>query len=186
MMVGKNTGSTETAKRIPIDSIGVEIGVWRGDTTDKFIKNAKKIIAVDPWSVEGNEDPNLLFKKYKDIVGAKTIDDFEEYYLNVYEFVKKRFQHQKGISIQRMPSSEWYKINKKTDFDWVYIDGLHNHDGCYHDLIECWKIIRPAGIMFGDDYPNKSGVVTAVNQFVRENKLVLNRFSHNQWYIDKT
>ena len=42
MMVGKNTGSTETAKRIPIDSIGVEIGVWRGDTTDKFIKNAKK------------------------------------------------------------------------------------------------------------------------------------------------
>ena len=92
MMVGKNTGSTETAKRIPIDSIGVEIGVWRGDTTDKFIKNAKKIIAVDPWSVEGNEDPNLLFKKYKDIVGAKTIDDFEEYYLNVYEFVKKRFQ----------------------------------------------------------------------------------------------
>ena len=105
MMVGKNTGSTETAKRIPIDSIGVEIGVWRGDTTDKFIKNAKEIIAVDPWSVEGNEYPKLLFEKYKNIVGAKTIDDFEEYYLDVYEFVKKRFQHQKGISLHIMPSS---------------------------------------------------------------------------------
>ena len=90
----------------------------------------------------------------------------------------------KNITKEKL--NEWYKINKKTDFDWVYIDGLHNHDGCYHDLIECWKIIRPAGIMFGDDYPNKSGVVTAVNQFVKENKLVLNRFSHNQWYIDKT
>ena len=57
MMVGRNIGSTETAKRIPKDSVGVEIGVWRGDTTEKFIKNAKEIVAVDPWSVEGMKIP---------------------------------------------------------------------------------------------------------------------------------
>ena len=39
--------------------------------------------------------------------------------------------------------------------------------------------------MFGDDYPQKSGVVSAVDQFVKENNLKLNKFSVNQWYIDK-
>ncbi len=185
MMYGYNKGSTETAKKIPKGSHGVEIGVWRGDTTEKFIKNAETIIAVDPWSIKGNEDPNRLFERYKDLVGADNIEDFEPYYDDVHAFVCKRFRKQKGITVKRMTSQEFFDWNTKTDFDWVYVDGLHSHEGCYNDLVHCWDIIKKGGTMFGDDYPNKSGVVSAVDQFVKERNLKLHRFANNQWYIER-
>ena len=183
MMVGQNTGSDVTKNKIPEGSVGVEIGVWRGDTTAKFIKRAKHIVAVDPWSLKGNEDPELFFERYSELVGDTSKEAFTDYYNDVHKFVCKRFKDH-NITICRMTSREWFKQNKET-YDWVYVDGLHNHDGCLYDLRESWKIIKEGGTLFGDDYPNKEGVVSAVNQFINETGLKLEKFSHNQYLIRK-
>ena len=37
MMFGKNPGTDKTWIRIPKDSIGAELGVWRGDSSVKFL-----------------------------------------------------------------------------------------------------------------------------------------------------
>ena len=50
MMLGKNVGSEETWKRIPFNSVGVEIGVWKGDSSEKFLRKASHLHLVDQWS----------------------------------------------------------------------------------------------------------------------------------------
>ena len=50
MMFGKNPGTDETWKRIPENSVGAELGVWQGESSEKFLKRAKHVHLVDSWS----------------------------------------------------------------------------------------------------------------------------------------
>ncbi len=49
--------------------------------------------------------------------------------------------------------------------DLIYIDGAHDHDGAYADISGFWPLLRPGGIMFGDDV-NMPGVYSAVARFM--------------------
>jgi predicted O-methyltransferase YrrM len=50
--------------------------------------------------------------------------------------------------------------------DLVYIDGAHDAISVYSDISAHWPLLRPGGVMFGDDYLGDwMGVVTAVNRF---------------------
>ena len=51
MMFGKNPGTDQTWKRIPEGSVGAELGVWQGDSSEKFLKRAGHAHSVDSWSV---------------------------------------------------------------------------------------------------------------------------------------
>ena len=51
MMFGTNKTSFATAKRIPKDTVGVELGVWKGDTSLLFLQNAKHLHMVDSLSL---------------------------------------------------------------------------------------------------------------------------------------
>jgi hypothetical protein len=37
-------------------------------------------------------------------------------------------------------------------FELIYIDAHHDEDEVYGDVKRCWKLLRPGGTMFGDDY----------------------------------
>jgi hypothetical protein len=47
MMVGENHFAAKTLLRIPKDSIGAELGVWKGDSSKLFLKRAKLLYLVD-------------------------------------------------------------------------------------------------------------------------------------------
>ena len=47
MMVGGNPFAEKTMWRIPKDSIGAELGVWKGDSSKLFLKRAKLLHLVD-------------------------------------------------------------------------------------------------------------------------------------------
>lgn len=49
--------------------------------------------------------------------------------------------------------------------DLIYIDGDHTHDGCYADLCAYWELLKPGGVMFGDDV-TMPGVHSAVARFM--------------------
>jgi len=58
------------------------------------------------------------------------------------------------------------------EYDFIYIDGDHTYEGARHDLEWGWKMLKPGGVMFLDDYndhlrpnPFKFGVDSAVNEF---------------------
>ena len=188
MMFGQNTGAhTRTVKKIPIDSEGVEIGVWKGDTTVLFAERAKKVHAVDPWSAYCYNEKQ--FQRHVDRYAEHfsiepTREGFQKHYDEIYKEVETRFQD-KNVELYRMTSDDWFEQNTKKDYDWIYVDGSHAFEGCLKDLKRAWGIIRSGGVLYGDDYPNKPGVVQAVDSFVYAKNLKLNRFANNQWYIEK-
>ena len=69
--------------------------------------------------------------------------------------------------------------------DLVYLDGSHEEDDVYSDLCNYWKLLRPGGVLVGDDWHAYwFGVICAVNKFVRERDLPL-EISGQKWLIRK-
>lgn len=184
MMYGSNTGSDETWKRIPQGSIGVEIGVWKGDSSAKFLKRARHLHLVDSWAVEPYSESDehggyrAYLKRYAKLVGSSKPADFDAHYESVYQAVKARFKED-PVTIHRCTSAEFF-ATFSSSVDWVYVDGSHTFDGCLADLRGAHKIAR---LIFGDDYGNKPEVKRAVDAFVAETGLQFEPFGLNQYQI---
>lgn len=191
MMFGNNPGTNETWKRIPQDSVGVELGVWKGESSAKFLKRAKFIHLVDPWSAVAYEDSDEFgdyqgfLDRYSKLVGSNNPADFQKYYDNIATTVEQRFD-KNCVKIHRMTTDEFFNTFEDK-VSWVYVDALHSFDGCLNDLRNSRTIIEPGGYIFGDDYgDNKPGVRDAVNAFIAETGLVLNNFHSDQFEIQVT
>jgi len=188
MMFGSNPGAKETAKRIKKNTIGAELGVWRGDSSSLFVKKTKHLHLVDTWSVEPYKHYDKKLQKryvdrYKRLVGSDKEEDFQRYYENVYNSVKKKFDRP-DVTIHRMTTNEWFaQCTEK--LDWIYVDARHDYDGVLEDLNNCLNVLKPNGVIFGDDYGNKPGVKDAVDKFVKDNNFTFNfnNFWGNQFEI---
>lgn len=130
-----NPGASIVAKLLPKNSVGVEIGVWRGDSSVEFLERCSHLHLVDPWPDREGQ----------------------------YQEVKKRFAG-KPVTIHRMTSAEFFD-SFKPQVDWVYIDGLHDYDHVCRDLVGALTIIKPGCTIYGDDYAKKDGVQEAVDEF---------------------
>ncbi len=186
-MFGNNQGTNETWKRIPEGSIGVELGVWKGESSEKFLRRAKHLHLVDPWSSIAYEDSDEFgdyegyLNRYSKIVGSKNPKDFQKYYDNIAAGVRLKFKND-SITIHRCTTNDFFKTFEKK-VNWVYVDALHNFEGCLSDLRHSFNIIKRGGSIFGDDYGNKEGVVQAVDTFISETGLTLDNFHTNQFEI---
>ena len=187
MMLGTNTGSNETWKRIPEGSVGVELGVWKGVSSERFLRRAGHLHLVDPWSAVAYEDSDEFgdyqgyLDRYSKIVGSNKPEDFQRYYDNIAKSVQTKFRD-KHVTIHRTTTDEFFE-NFKERVDWVYVDALHNFEGCLSDLRKSLKIVKEGGSIFGDDYGNKPGVVRAVDAFIAETGLTLDNFYTTQYEI---
>lgn len=187
MMFGKNPGTDETWKLIPKDSIGVELGVWKGDSSEKFLRRAKHLHLVDPWACAPYEqsdefgDYDGYLKRYSTIVGSSTPRDFQKYYDNIYNQVVERFD-QKPVTIHRCTTDEFFDSFAEK-VDWVYVDALHSFDGCLNDLQRSLNVVKQGGYIFGDDYNTKPGVTKAVDAFIQMTGLTLDIFYKDQFKI---
>ena len=188
-MYGENAGTDKTIKRIPEGSVGVEIGVWKGQSSEKFLQRAGHLHLVDPWSISAYKNDSdeftkrgqTYFRRYAKLVGSRKPEDFQKYYDKIYNKVKKKFEN-KPVTIHRCTSDEFF-ATFEGQVDWIYIDGLHDYKGCLGDLRNALKIVKLDGSIFGDDYGNKPGVVQAVDQFIAETGLPFDNFFTNQFEI---
>lgn len=184
-MFGKNTGARQVLRHLPGDSIGVEIGVWKGLSSEVFLEKAAHLHMVDPWSpaayLESDEFGSFddYLDRYSVLTGGSDEASFQHYYDKIYASVAARFADL-PVTIHRMTSSEFFK-NFDGLADWFYIDGLHSFSGCLADLRGASKICRYA--IFGDDYGVKPGVTQAVDKFIEETGLMLERFGADQYLI---
>ena len=191
MMFGENPGTDVTWKRIPKDSVGVELGVWKGNSSEKFLRNAKHLHLVDPWSPipyqKSDEfgDYQGYLRRYSKLVGSTDPKEFQRYYEKIYKSVIERFKG-RSVTIHRCTTEEFFKTFNE-EIDWVYVDALHSYEGCLSDLRNSLNIIKVGGSIFGDDYKNKSkpGVTAAVDTFIRESGLTLDNFYLDQFEIKR-
>jgi len=183
MMIGKNTESRHILPLIKSGTVGAEIGVWMGESTELFVKQKlKKLYIVDPWSVEpyeGQESWDYYIDRYSKIVGSKNPEDFQKYYDNVYQKVYDKYKIYPNCEIRRELSSTFYEsLTEK--LDWIYIDGDHSYEGAYYDFEMALSVVKPGGIIIGDDYGNKKDVVRAVDDWAKKYNKELHRYGKNQ------
>jgi hypothetical protein len=194
MMYGQNLGSEKTCERIPLGTVGIEIGVWKGDSSARFLTRCKHLHLVDSWSpisyehsTEHSSYENYL-KRYEELVGSKNPADYQKFYDNIANSVQQRFKNS-SVTIHRMNSREFFKtFNARVD--WVYVDGDHSYNGVMHDLTNALRVLNSNGIILGDDYamiPPKAGhkpdVKRAVDDFVKKHNLKFDNFYGTQYEI---
>jgi len=179
MMRGTNAEASKLARNyIPQDSIGAEIGVWKAESSIKFLEKAKFLHMVDPWmfAVYDKEDTGWvglniddLVKRNNPLTGAETIEQTQAYVENVYSEVCEKMKDY-PCKIYRETSDEWFKHFDER-VDWIYIDGDHSYEGCYRDLENSLRIVND--FIFCDDYnvPHHEGVRYAIDDFCLDNNL---------------
>ncbi len=134
-------------EQIKKNSIVVEIGVWRGDFSEKIynFSKPKELILVDPWifiekirgcapQVDGNEP---LDQKYFDEAKSKT---------------KKKFINCENVKIVSKNSADASFLFPNNYFDYIYIDGEHTYEAVTSDLFHWYPKLKINGKIYGDDY----------------------------------
>lgn len=191
--------SRSIVKLIKPNTIGAEIGVWEGITSQRFLNcNPKKLYLVDPWAVEGYtpalnaEDETFNYQeyidRYKGMVGSSNPEDFQKYYDQVHKRVVTKFKNDSRVEICRMLSTEWFETYNGEKLDWIYIDGDHSYTGVINDLNNALKVVKKGGLIIGDDYKwhsqdDKGGVKKAVNEFISNNNLNVKQYGKIQFVI---
>lgn len=116
--------------------IGAEIGVFKGEFTEKFCQAELIMYAIDPWMA------------YK---GAGRTEQKQEKQDAQYEETVKRLE-QYDCRILRKTSMEALKYVNDGELDFVYLDGDHSFRHIAADLVEWSKKVRKGGIVAGHDY----------------------------------
>jgi hypothetical protein len=167
-----------------------EIGSWKGASCSQICQHMKtqkididSIICIDTWLgapeflTWGLNDPNR---------GTSLL--FENGYPRVfYTFTKnmKSLGHHDIVapfpmsSVQSADVLSYYNIKA----DVMYIDGSHEYQAVKMDLETFRPLLKPGGIMWGDDYSsNWPGVKKAVDEFALQENLRLTVIGDN-WII---
>lgn len=187
MMFGNNTESKHIADRIEQNSIGVELGVWKGISSEKFVKKTKHLHLVDAWAPQSYQESkehgtfDKYLERYSKLVGSNNVEDFVKYYDKIYDEVKHKFKDL-PVTIHRMNTEDFFKSFNE-NVDWVYVDAAHDYEGCLKDLKNSLKILNKNGIIYGDDYHRKPGVKGAVDQFIKETRYTFNIIYGSQYEI---
>jgi hypothetical protein len=151
-----------------------EIGVWKGDFSHAILEVARPRVLhlVDPWRFSQAESATQsTWHSGNDLNGQRTLDD-------VFQGVAERFAGEIAsgqVVIHRVPSVEAVAAFGEASLDWVYIDGNHFYDAVRQDLALWQRVVRPGGIIAGDDYRESevfgTDVVRAVDEFALERNL---------------
>ncbi len=169
----------------------VEVGSWKGASAVAWASMLKEagvdgaVICVDTWL--GGLD-HITRPKGKDW-------QIRPYFKHGYSQLYYQFLAnvcQKGLQDYIVPlpntsvtGARWLAQAGLTA-DLVYVDASHEEDDVYQDLEAYWRVLRPGGMMCGDDWALAwHGVVCAVNRFARERDLKL-QLAPPTWLLQKT
>jgi hypothetical protein len=116
---------------------GAEIGVYKGEYTERLCKVGLKIFAIDPWAeVQGQGDGNRQARQ--DFLYGHACRTLAPY----------------DCVIIRKTSMDALQDFPDESLDFVYIDGDHSFRYIAEDICEWSKKVRVGGIVSGHDYFN--------------------------------
>lgn len=130
--------------RLPRNAIGAEIGVWKGEFSRQLVVETqpRQLHLIDPWQFRG-EFPTRLYGGR----GARSQADMDR----IHDGVKRHFQSNGTVIVQRGTSGEVLERMEDGYFDWFYIDGDHSYEGVMTDLELGQRKVRAGGVLAGDD-----------------------------------
>lgn len=168
----------------------LEVGSWKGASAIHIAKLLKAknidgaIICIDTWlgGLDNiSDDPVSGISKYRKH-GYPTL---------YYQFLANVVHQEMQDYIIPFPTTSTigakYLAKFQLQADLIYIDGSHEEDDVYTDLNYYWKLLKPHGIMIGDDWNAGEiwyGVICGVNRFVKEHNLNLT-IVNDKWLLQK-
>ncbi len=168
----------------------VEVGSWKGASAVYFGSHLKErnidgvVICIDTWLGTIN---NMI--EYNDPIWG-----LRKYYVNGYPRLYTQFLanvSHRGLQNYIVPfpntssiGAKWLKHHSILA-DFIYIDGSHEEEDVYKDVLDYWPIVRPKGFLTGDDWHSGGeGIKNAVTRFVKEHNLHLD-IAGTKWIIRK-
>jgi hypothetical protein len=189
-MLGTNTDIKKiTENWIPENSVGAEIGIWRGDTSKQLLTKCSYLHMIDPYNISVYENTTdwlnigyeKILKRYSSLVGSTDPADFQKFYDDLYLDVCEKFKDLPA-TIHRMTSRDWFSSYTGEKLDWIYIEGV------MEDLVSSLDVVKQNGLIFVDDYSIDNrlhpGVRAAVRDFCYERKLKFMRLYINTCMIE--
>jgi hypothetical protein len=170
-------------------NIVFEVGTWKGASAVRLASLLKEqgadaaIVCIDTWL--GSVDQ---------IMGVHAGWDIRPYaqhgYPTLYHQFLANVMHS-GCQDLIVPfpntsitAARWF-MKQGFRADLIYLDGSHEEEDVYQDLQFYWKVLRPGGVIFGDDWNAYwYGVICAVSQFAREHEQKL-QIADDKWIMQK-
>jgi len=155
-------------RRLPTNSVGVEIGVWAGDLSAAILRAVRpvQLHLLDPWAFAPDERYEQAWYGGARAGSQAEMDE-------VYKRVLQRFETEiadGAVVIHRSTSAEAAAGFEDASLDWVYVDGNHLYEYVRADLELFAPKMRPGGLLAGDDYGAAGwwddGVRRAVDRFL--------------------
>jgi len=160
-----------------------EVGVDEGRNFRLMIAHNPKIaVAVDAWVNDGVVARNVPKRD-----GALSQEKLEEQ----YEGFKKSIEDKPFVKIVREYTTEAVKKFEDNYFDLIYIDADHTYLAALQDIRDWFPKVKSGKFLIGDDYREadfrgvKFGVIQAVNEFAKENNLIIHELPLYGWAIIK-
>ena len=112
-------------------------------------------------------------------------------YMKAREFARELLDKFPNLIIIESDSSKilyyhFFKDQFPYGVDFAFVDGGHSFECCYSDISKIWPSLNKGGLMIIDDYESGKpdgctllGVNNAVNKFVDEHKLPLQKWNKN-------
>ena len=132
------------------DKTMIEIGSFIGESTVIFATHFKHVSAIDPFQSDYDpEDPTSKF-------------NFDE----VFEEYTRRVESKKEkVTTYKLTSNDALSVLHGEKFDFIYIDGIHQYENVYEDIMNYLPLVKEGGIIGGHDYGGPwKGVQQAVDQ----------------------
>ena len=172
------------------DLLMIEVGTWKGRSAISFGKHLEQfngqLLCIDTWlgapefwTKQGLQDVNRgLSLKLKHGYPTVYYTFLNNVHLNNLQNTIIPFPISANEAVEVLKS---YNCNA----DLIYIDASHEECAVYQDITNYWQLLKPGGILFGDDYQSVwPGVIKSVNRFCEENKLRV-EVKNKVWFIKK-
>lgn len=176
----------------------IEVGSWRGKSAIHLADLLQEqgddftIVCVDTWL--GSDPVHQWSCRDHPVWGMK--DNYlHGYPLMYFQFLANVLHHGYQDNIVPLPNTSnvaaKFFLGVQLDgapfeADLIYIDACHDEDEVYLDLAHYWPLLRPGGVMIGDDFDaGWYGVICAVNRFARERDLKVMLAEGNKWLLQK-
>lgn len=178
----------DVLKLLPRDSVGAEIGVFKGEFTAHILRavRPRELHLIDAWwLLYGDRYPN--WGAYTQFGTLRTRDAFEQA-KRIVARVDRR-----GAAVFHV-SSDVECLERFADsyFDWVYLDTSHEYEHTRQELALLKQKVKRGGLISGDDWQTDAnhphhGLCRAVKEFCEVSGWELvHSDGYGQWCIRET
>lgn len=166
----------------------IEVGTWKGGSALQMasvLEEAKlpgTILCIDTWlgALEfwTNLDDPERYGSLRHEHGWPTV-----YFQFLANVCHRSLQHRIVPFPQTSATGALWLRHAGLRGDLIYIDGSHEEEDVYQDVLDYWEVLVPGGTLFGDDW-SWDGVRLAVGRFAREQNLRVG-FLADKWMLRK-